>query len=84
MNDIEERGNFYIERKTIRDPTGFLAEYFDVGTIIEIDGERHYKPSAEAGYATREEARQWLERQAGKFIPLLRHTHRISRGVGGA
>jgi hypothetical protein len=77
--DIEERGDFYIERKTIMDPAGSIAEYFEAGTIMEIDGERHYKPSADEGYSTRGEAMKWLESMAGKFVPLLRHTHSVVR-----
>jgi hypothetical protein len=57
--DIEEHGAFYIERKTVHHPVAGEKTFFQVGNIVPGMG---YKPSADAGFPTIEEARQYIEK----------------------
>lgn len=63
LMDIEEHGDFYIQRQTISDADGRVTEYFDVGQIIEINGRRIYKVSSQAGFSNRDDALLWIEKQ---------------------
>jgi hypothetical protein len=61
--DIEEHGSFYLHRQTIEDADGRVTEYFDVGHIIDVEGRRIYKVNSDAGFSSRAEALQWIQRQ---------------------
>ncbi|QND20392.1 hypothetical protein HB774_09940 [Rhizobium leguminosarum bv. viciae] len=59
--DIEEHGDFYIQRQTIADADGRVTEFFDVGHIIEKNGRRIYKVNSDAGFSNRADALRWIE-----------------------
>jgi hypothetical protein len=62
VSDFEERGNHYLQRKTISHSTG-TVEYWEVGDIIRVGGVERYRASSDFAGKTREEAIQWIERQ---------------------
>ncbi|TPK79436.1 hypothetical protein FJ527_04775 [Mesorhizobium sp. B2-4-18] len=62
--EFAERGDRYIQRQTITDGDGRTHEFYDIGTVIIMkDGTKRYKPSAEAGFDTREKAVEWLNEE---------------------
>ena len=63
MMDIEEHGAFYIQRQTIGDRDGGVAEFYDVGSISTATGVKRYKVSNDLSFKTRQEALDWIAQQ---------------------
>lgn len=61
---IEEHGDYYIEQRTVTDPSGERHRIFDVGHIIEVGGKRLPKHLSERSFWNRAEALKWIESQA--------------------
>ncbi|NKM86349.1 hypothetical protein GFL54_18990 [Rhizobium laguerreae] len=61
MADYKEHGNRYYELKSIKGPDGHLHYHYEVGTIVEVEGVREHRPSADFSAKLVEDAEAWIK-----------------------
>lgn len=60
MADYKEHGDRYYEKKSIKGPDGRLHYHYEVGHIVEVEGVKEHRPSADYGAKLVEEAEAWI------------------------